>query len=154
VAEAIATNKPDAVFIDAGRGEGVIDRLRQLGYDIVEVNFGGKPMDSHYVNKRAEMWDSIRHWLDQGGQVPDDTDLHQDLCTPLYSYANAANKFALESKDQIRNRGLRSPDIGDAVALTFAYPVQPRLAVSETGALIEGYVSARRKNRDYDPLAR
>jgi hypothetical protein len=57
VANVINTWNPDAVFIDAGRGEGVIDRLRQLGYSVIEVNFGGKATDDSYANKRTEIWD-------------------------------------------------------------------------------------------------
>lgn len=155
VAAIIEEYRPDLVCIDAGRGEGVIDRLRQLGHVVMEVNFGGKPTDPHYVNKRAEMWDTMRQWLDQGGKLPDHERLKQDLCTPLYTYANAANRFALESKDDIRKRGLPSPDYGDALALTFAYPAIPHpLHDRNTGATIP--VTDRRRRRrtsDWDPLA-
>lgn len=123
VAREIDAREPDAVFVDAGRGEGVIDRLRQLGYRAVEVNFGGKPDDPGFTNKRAEMWKRMADWLHAGGAVPNHPDLKTDLAAPTYSYANAAGKFDLESKDKLRERGLRSPDVGDALALTFAYPV-------------------------------
>ncbi len=126
VASAIDRWRPDAVMIDAGRGEGVIDRLRDLGHTVHEINFGGRPNDPHYKNKRAEMWDKLRRWLDAGGAIPDITELKTDLCAPMYSYANAANKFELESKDDIKKRGLPSPDLGDALALTFAIPVAPK----------------------------
>lgn len=155
VAEAIKINKPDLVCIDAGRGEGVIDRLRQLGHSIVEVNFGGKPMDPHYVNKRAEMWDTMRAWLDRGGKLPDVESLKTELCAPLYSYDNAANKFALESKDKIKARGLSSPDLADALALTFAYPVSAKPDIAHTGAQVNRTLAqARGKRGDYDPLDR
>ena len=70
VAQTINDWQPDAVFIDSGRGEGVIDRLRQLGYFVTEVNFGGKALNPTYNNKRSEMWDNIRIWLDDGGALP------------------------------------------------------------------------------------
>jgi hypothetical protein len=145
VAQEINAWKPDSVFIDAGRGEGVIDRLRQLGYPVVEVNFGGKPTNPRYSNKRSEMWDGVRQWIQDGGALPNITDLKTDLCTPTYSF-DSANRMILESKDKIRDRGLRSPDLGDSLALTFAFPVAPKdLGLRDskgTGSL----------SHDYDPF--
>lgn len=125
VANIITDWEPDAVFIDAGRGEGVIDRLRQLGHSIVEVNFGGKPIDPHYADKRTEMWNLMKEWLEAGGKIQDNLQLTTDLCVPTYAF-NATNRMKLESKDDIKKRGLHSPDTGDSLALTFAHPVQPR----------------------------
>jgi len=123
VAETINNWQPDGVFIDAGRGEGVIDRLRQLGYAPTPVDFGGKANKVIYANKRAEMWHSLAEWIKSGGALPNIASLKIDLCAPTYSYANAAGKFALESKDDMKKRGLPSPDLADALALTFAQPV-------------------------------
>jgi hypothetical protein len=114
--------EPDAVFCDAGAGSGVIDRLRQLGHKVVEVNFGGSPIDPVYLNKRAEIWFLMRDWLKAGGSLPNMVELRQDLATPTYEFTDA-NKIKLESKDKIKERGLPSPDIGDALALTFSQPV-------------------------------
>jgi len=100
VGQTINEWKPDAVFIDAGRGEGVIDRLRQLGFFVNEVNFGGRPTNPRYNNKRSEMWDSVRIWLDDGGSLPKNTDLKTDLCVPTYKF-DASNRLQLESKDEI-----------------------------------------------------
>jgi len=153
VADAINKWKPDMVCIDAGRGEGVIDRLRQLGHVIIEVNFGGKPMDTHYVNKRSEMWDAIRLWMERGGMLPDIEELKVDLCAPTYSYGNAQNKFQLESKDKLKARGLPSPDLADALALTFAYPSPPKAQLAFNGAVID-HGRGRKSTGDYDPLDR
>jgi hypothetical protein len=90
---------PDQVFIDAGRGEGVIDRVRQLGYPVMEINFGGKASDPNYVNKRSEMWDNMAKWFAQGGGIPNVPELKRDLVTPTYKF-DAANRFQLESKDE------------------------------------------------------
>ena len=122
VAAVLQDWNPDALFIDAGRGEGVIDRLRQLGFKPIEVNFGGKPTDEYFVNKRSEMWHDMSRWFEAGGSITNNPDLKTDLCVPTYKF-NSANKFALESKDDIKKRGMRSPDMGDALALTFALPV-------------------------------
>lgn len=114
----------DAIFIDGGGGAGVIDRLRQLGHDVIEVQFGGSPIDPVYLNKRAEMWWSMKQWLESGGAIPEGAELRQDLCAPNYEYTSQG-KRKLESKDDIKARLLHSPDTGDALALTFAAPVAP-----------------------------
>lgn len=116
--------KPHAVFIDAGNGAGVIDRLRQLGHEVFEVNFGGKASKPGFINKRTEMWFDMRDWLQAGGAIPNDASLKQDLAAPTYSY-NAANLKVLESKDEMKKRIKRSPDIADALACTFAEVVTP-----------------------------
>lgn len=125
VAEEMQKWKPDMVFVDAGRGEGVIDRLRQLGHYVMEVNFGGKPNDEYYADKRTEMWCKTKDWLEQGGELPNHPELKTDLCVPTYDFL-ASGKVRLESKERVKERGMRSPDLGDALALTFAQPVFPR----------------------------
>ena len=117
--------QPDMVFIDSGRGEGVIDRLRQLGYSdrVIEVPFGGKAIeDTRYSNKRAEMWDNCRQWLNDGGKLPYLPELRTELTLPEYEF-DAMNRIKLESKDKIKDRCGRSPDLADALCLTFAYPI-------------------------------
>ena len=146
VANVIEDRDPDAVFIDSGAGAGVIDRLRQLGYDVIEVPFGGKASNPNlFVNKRAEMWWGVKDWIDMGGVLPERTDLLTELSTPTYWY-DAVGKRCLESKDEIKKRlqGGGSPDIADALALTFAYPVAKQLPRE-----IRERVDPR--PRDYDP---
>lgn len=114
---------PDAVFIDAGRGEGVIDRLRQLGFQkVIEANAGHRPGSDRYLNKRAEMWDEMRDWIKQGGAIPDHPQLRAELAMPTYGF-NMNGKMKLESKEDIKKRGLKSPDVADALALTFYQPI-------------------------------
>ena len=124
VANEIDSFKPDGVFIDSGRGEGVIDRLRQLGYRVMEINFGSRATENNrYSNKRMEMWDKMREWLENGGAIPNDTDLKTELSSPTYSF-DASGRKVLEPKEKLKERGLRSPDLADALALTFAFPVR------------------------------
>ncbi|MBR3899404.1 MAG: terminase family protein [Elusimicrobiaceae bacterium] len=124
VAEQIKNFRPDAVFIDSGCGGGVIDRLRQLGFGITEVNFGASALKcGQYVNKRAEMWGEMAQWLQDGGAIPAEGALRADLCAVRYSF-DSAGRMKLESKDELKARTGRSPDLADALALTFAYPVQ------------------------------
>ena len=125
--------RPDAVFVDSGRGEGVIDRCRQLGYDVTEVPFGGRATkDKRYVNRRTEMWDNMRAWLQAGGALPDMPELKTELVTPEYGF-DAANRMKLESKEKIKERLGKSPDIADALALTFALPVYPKTRLAAGG---------------------
>ena len=128
VAREIDDFRPDGVFIDAGRGEGVIDRLRQLGYRVMEINFGGRASDSgKYANKRSEMWDRVREWLEAGAAIPNDPDLKSELASPTYKF-DAAGHLVLEPKEKLKERGLRSPDMADALALTFAFPLRAMTA--------------------------
>lgn len=151
VAAQIEQWQPDAVFIDSGAGAGVIDRLRQLGYDVTEVPFGGKAtMPNLFVNRRAEMWWGMKEWLDLGGAIPNDNALKQELATPIYWFDSAGRKV-LEPKDEIKKRlqGGGSPDMADALALTFAYPVKKR-------PMIDIYDRGKTKNgaKDYNPYDR
>ena len=147
VAREIDKFNADAVFIDAGRGEGVIDRLRQLGYQVMEINFGSAAVEkARYANKRTEMWDAMRQWLESGGAIPNDTELKSELASPTYKF-DAAGRKVLEPKEKIKERGLKSPDMADALALTFAAPVISKNDyVNKT--IYETYAN------DYDPFSR
>ena len=149
VAQEIHDFEPDAVFIDGGRGEGVIDRLRQLNHDVIEVQFGGKATSAHYANKRAEMWDATAEWLAAGGAIPNLPELKTDLVVPTYSM-KSGDKMELESKDAMKKRGQKSPDIGDALALTFAHPVLAR-----TGPITPAWMQPKHQaaKSNYDPYA-
>lgn len=124
----ILEKKPDAVFGDAGgMGGPILDRLRQLygrQFPIVDVMFGGASPKDRHGNMRAYMWDEMRLWL-HGGCIEDDEALEIDLTGPQ-SYESASGKLFLESKDDMEERGLASPDWGDAMATTFAAPAVRR----------------------------
>jgi len=154
VAFAIQDWRPDAVFVDSGAGAGVIDRLRQLRHDVIEVPFGGKAVQPNlYVNRRAEMWFELRDWLVNGGKIPNDPTLKQELATPMYWY-DSAGRRVLEPKDEIKKRlqGGGSPDMADALALTFAYPVSKR---AEVDIIADQYgISRKKQHREYDPYSR
>lgn len=114
----------DAVFVDAtGVGAGVVSNLRQMGRDPFPVMLGGSASNKAYYNKRAECWGLMRAWLtDEQGWIPDDDRMRDDLTGPYYGY-DAAGKLQLERKQDMKKRGLHSPDDADALALTFAQPV-------------------------------
>ena len=126
-AELIDKYKPDAVCVDAGNGTGIIDRLREMNYKVVEVWFGSKSNDDAYANKRTELWGLMRDWLSGGclptrGQIGYD-EIRDDLAGPEYHFQKNGDKIALESKDAMKARGLSSPDFADALACTFAVKV-------------------------------
>lgn len=145
VLKAIDKYAPELVNIDVGGiGAGVYDRLRELNYMMVrDVSFGGEPLDKKkYINKRAEMWGLMHDWLSaQPSQIPDNDEIEIDLCGLRYSY-DSNGRLKLESKDDAKKRGIKSPDDGDALALTFAYPVRPKSlgasSMSTFGSTVQG----------------
>ncbi len=135
VAEAALVDNARAVFIDAGgMGAGVVDMVRAMlpGRFVAGVNFGGRA-DRHALgagrgaelpltaDKAAEMWASLRHWL-QDGAIPDDAELKAELTGRQYGF-DTHSAIRLERKEDMKKRGLASPDVADALALTFAWPV-------------------------------
>lgn len=139
IAGEMARQHPAAVFIDAGGGAGVIDRLRQLGHEVAEVPFGSKPIQPRFLNRRMEMWQAMSDWIRGGGALPPDESLKGELTAPTYSYNNAG-LLQLERKEDIKERLMRSPDLADALALTFAAPVAP------------APFAAGRTAKKYDPM--
>lgn len=143
----VDADKPAKVFIDVGGiGAGVYDLLRDWGYSdrdhydqnvVRAIDFGGSPQLSEVQfsqedgkplpgprNRRAEMWQRSRDWLDEpgGADLPDDDELQADACAPTYTY-DMQQRLLIESKEHMRSRNVRSPDKWDAVALTFAEAV-------------------------------
>jgi len=147
----------DAIFIDGGGlGAGVVDRCRYLKLPITDVQFGatadkddvGRDSRISYANKRAEMWGTMREWL-AGGMIDDDPELKEDLTAVEYGYTMKDGRDAviLEKKEHMKKRGLASPDDGDALALTFAYPVGP----SDHS---DRFIQTPNFTSDYNPYAR
>ena len=145
VIDCINQHHPHATFIDAGAmGAGVIDRLRQLRYQVSEVNFGEMAMDAaRYANIRAEMYFKCRAWLEAGGAIPQNAELKTELSTIEYKF-NPSGRILLEPKDKLKERTGKSPDLADGFVLTFARPVYvPTAGWTEEDT---------RCNTDYDPF--
>ena len=123
--------KPARVFIDAGGvGGGVVDILNDRGFKKIvrAVMFGAKALaDDRYHNRRAEMWDELRQWLQSvpAVKIPADENLCTELAAVNKKY-DSRGRLQLEEKDEIKRRLGRSPDMADALALTFAEPVYDR----------------------------
>jgi len=112
----------DAVFIDMGYGTGIASAGQTMGRSWQLVSFAGKSTDPGCLNKRAEMWKEMRDWLKQGGAIPADPELRDEIMGPE-TVPRLDGKVQLESKADMKKRGLRSPNKADALALSFAYPV-------------------------------
>lgn len=172
IAKYIRAIKPNAVFIDAGRGEGVISRLDQLGYGhlVIAVHFGGKVYEEGYANMKALMWVRMMEWfLDT--KIPDMTgldehkygnelveeDLVKEITTP-YMQRDEKNQIKVEPKTSLKSRNVNSPDLAETLALTFAEPVEPddmnREALEQSGVamlLVDSILNGS-NSAPYDPL--
>jgi len=125
----------DAVFVDAGYGTGIASAGTVMGRSWQLVWFGStKVLDPGYYNMRAYIWGQMKRWLKAGGAIdPGNEVLYQDLVGPE-TVARLDGKIQLESKEDMKDRGLPSPNEGDALALTFTQPVAKKLRHrSETG---------------------
>lgn len=130
---------PDRMFVDLGNiGHAIVSLLKSIEERapdgrtyreiVCGVNFGSpsqakmaRPKVPGPKNRRAEMWDRSREWLDleDGVSLPDDEALQADATAPKIKPL-ISNDFLIESKDEMRKRGVRSPDLWDSVILTFA----------------------------------
>jgi hypothetical protein len=121
--------RPAMIFVDeTGVGGGVVDGLAALGYPVTGVNFGSVPQDAKKYRFRGdEMWGRLSEALPRLSLPSRDTEdgerLFEDLTQREYSFTIAGEKINLESKTEMKKRGLRSPDIADALVLTFANEV-------------------------------
>lgn len=157
VIEAIGKWNPDMVAIDeGGLGSGVVDRLTEQRYKVRGVNFGWKSNSIAFANKRAEMWGEMREWLKKAsigstGQnaAQENRYLKAELCGPMYK-VTSNGAIQLETKDAMKKRGIASPDVADALALTFAYPVANK---ATSKLLKDRVVSAGRRLAGGTPTA-
>jgi hypothetical protein len=114
--------RPSEIMVDViGMGGGVVDRLRELGLPVRGINVAESPsMKDTYTNLRAELWFKMRGWLEQrGAKLPRNEQLIAELTSIRYSFVSSG-KMKAEGKDDMRKRGLASPDLADAVCLTLA----------------------------------
>lgn len=143
-------------FVDVGGvGGGVFDRLEQLGVpNVIGVEFGAKALeDKKYFNRRSEMWALMAEWVKDKGALPDDQVLRKELVGPNFDF-DEHGRLRLETKKQMKKRGLTSPNRADGLALTFAAPVP----VDEEQERRAGIWASERQHTaakvDYDPFAK
>ena len=113
----------DHIVVDGGGiGGPMCDTLRSFGIPSVhEVLSNNKPLNEQdFFQRDAEMWSNMRDALREWLSIPDDEELRADLIGREYDFRR--NKLLLERKEDMKKRGLDSPDVADALALTFAIP--------------------------------
>ncbi len=120
----------DAVIIDMGFGTGIYSAGKTMGRNWMLVSFSESSPDPAYLNIRAYGWAKMRDWLQEGGAYPDDQILYDDLIGPEYVMRDDG-KIKLESKDDMKKRGLPSPNRGDSLAITFMRTVRKKQANSK-----------------------
>lgn len=147
--------KADAIFVDVtgGVGASAFDHLGLLGYGPIlhPVEFAGAADDPRYLNKRAEIWHRAAKWTRRYGCLPTDSrELGAQLCTPWFKLKVVGKRtvFQLQSKEEIKDKGLASPDDADAFALTFTSETVTRRGF---GIFDEGR-QTHRATADYDPF--
>lgn len=138
----------EEVFFDdtVGWAHGAVDVLRAAGRNVHAVRFDAPSANPRYLNMRAQMWMEMAEWV-KTGCLPRIPEMIAELATPTYFFSNG--KFQIEAKDQVKKRLGRSPDLADALALTFALPDALK---RESGLRAMG--SRRGSLEEYDPYAR
>lgn len=128
-----------------GWAHGAVDVMRAAGHSPYAIRFDKPANDERYLNMRAEMWMKMTDWVKAGGSLPNVPGLVAELTGPTYFFTGG--KFQIESKDQIKKRLGKSPDLADALALTFALPDMP--------ASMSGMMHVKKhRATEYDPYAR
>lgn len=148
----------DACFVDntGGFGSGWIDQLGVLGFNPTGVHFASTATHDGYANRRAEMWFEMSKWLKRGGALPPVPELIRELTSVTYTFSG--DRVILEDKKLIKKRLGFSPDLADALALTFAAPIAPRdLARQQLELHLDmdthRQVRADKRRAEYDPFA-
>lgn len=147
----------DAVFIDQGYGTGIYSFGKTMNRSWTLVNFGAKSSKMGFANKRAEMWDDMKRWLVEGGCIPDDPRMVNQLISVEAWPHGRQNVIILESKESMRKRGLESPGRADALALTFAMPVKKKLEHQYPQAVSKDFnpfVKQQSTKKEYNPFAK
>lgn len=115
--------QPTRIYIDTvGIGAGVYDRLQEQGYPVEAVNVSESPaIKERFVRLRDELWWKGREWFEaRSCFIPSDEELITELSAPRYTF-ESTGKIKVESKNDLKRRGQRSPDLADAFLLTLVW---------------------------------
>lgn len=146
-------HKADAVFIDAGYGTGIYSAGTSMGRQGWRlVWFGAKAPDPGFVNMRAWIWNEGKKWLKEGGAIPKDQGLYDELVGPE-TIERIDGKVQLESKKDMKERGLPSPNKADALMISFAFPVTSQKLLRGGVASVRQAILPTSAN-GYSPLRR
>lgn len=138
--------KADQAFTDdtGGWAAGAVDVMRTAGRSPYGVQFHHSSPNQRFANMRAQMWMDMADWIKGKGCLPRIPEMIAELTAPTYFFNNG--KFQIEAKDQVKKRLGRSPDLADALALTFALPDRPAMPRDVRGGMSE-------RAKPYDPYA-
>lgn len=138
-------HQADGVIIDKGYGTGIYSFGQTMSRDWLLADFGSASPDPGCLNLRAYMWNEAKKWLKNGGAIPKDQVLYDDLIGPM-TVPKPNGIIQLESKEDMKRRKVPSPNRADALALSFAFPI---------GHKQRGDASASRHQqaREHDPYA-
>lgn len=152
-------HRADAVFVDYGYGTGIVSFGRSMRRNWMLVNFASKAGKPGFLNKRAEIWSDMKDWMEQGGSLLYlDLETRQQLRAELDAVEtkpNLAGKVQLESKAELKKRSGFSPNIADALAISFAYTVAKRPRDSLGNPIVPGNAGSRpaqKPGEPYNPL--
>ena len=118
--ELLITHQAQYVVVDAAGSAGVFDVIKsRLRNEMKCVEFNGAfgASSDEFSNCRTESWCRMEEWVSTTGVLPRDSIVNQ-LSVVTYSFRNKNQKF-LMSKEQMRLKGIKSPDFGDALSMTF-----------------------------------
>lgn len=138
-------HQADGVIIDIGYGTGIYSAGKTMGRDWMLANFGSASPDPGCLNLRAYMWNEVKKWLKAGGAIPDDKVLYSDLIGPQ-TVPRADGVIQLEAKKDMKRRMLPSPNRADALALSFAFPIEKK----QPGDLVP---VRQMQTKEHDPYA-
>jgi len=116
----------DGVIVDGGHGTGIISAGRTMHRDWLICWFSGESADPGCINKRAGIWQKAKTWLKEGGAIPADQVLHDELIGPE-TVPRLDGKTQIESKEDMKKRGLPSPNRADCLAISFAFPIAKKI---------------------------
>jgi hypothetical protein len=154
VAQAVDRSGAEVVYIDkTGVGVSVYKALQTMRVRVVGVDNAQTPADDRYLNSRAEQWCNLAKWVKDGGWLSTSYDaLEKDLMAPEYTYKtiNKRTVLMIQPKDEIKKLLGRSPDYGDALALTFSAPEKPAGTYAD-GATPGFIVPSTKNTSDFDP---
>ena len=147
-------HRADAVFVDGGYGTGIVSAGRTMGRSWTLVWFSGESTDAGCLNKRAQMWKLARDWLKEGGAIPEDPQLRDELTGPE-AVPRMDGKLQIEAKKDMKRRGLPSPNRADSLVLSFAFPVQAQPRFPDGTPMVPRDHNDRGGDRTpYNPLSR
>lgn len=139
----------DGTIVDGtgGYGGSLLDMLEQMNRQARDCQFSGEATNPRYYNKRAEIWYEMAEWVKSGGALPGAPGLLEELTQVKYGYKG--DKIIIEPKEEFKKRIGRSPDLADALAVTFAFRIEPKQPTLPAGMVMRNQQAGEWNPYDY-----